>query len=191
MLGWCQLLHRTSVIVMSSAQDLLRASQTFFDAFAANKSSISLMENFSTSKPIIIQHASSSCPYPRASRLIGANAVRSYFDLLSTHFVRSKMELHGLPIVDAGEKQVKMVASVTWTWRRSKRSWVEEFTWTLDYDEQLKIICFIVETTSPRGTCVMKAVDDEQFTVPPVKGRVSALPMLLENSKCKCLVTQN
>ncbi|KAJ6585471.1 hypothetical protein B0H19DRAFT_981654 [Mycena capillaripes] len=140
----------------SNQQLLFAAEVLFLDLSAATPSDI-LIGHFSSTKEVVIQHAPALCPHPFTSRLTGLNAVRSYFDLLATHWIRSDTKIHTRSVVDTN--QVAVNASVQWTWRSSGRSWREDFLCTLDYDDNLKIVGMIVATESAPGTCVMRAVD--------------------------------
>lgn len=138
-------------------QQLLFAAEVLFLDLSANTSANILIGHFSSTKEVVIQHAPALCPHPHTSRVTGLNAVRSYFDLIATHWFRSDTEIHGQTVVDS--RHVAVTASVRWTWRLSGRSWVEDFVCTLDYDEHLKIVGMVVETQSAPGTCIMRAVD--------------------------------
>jgi hypothetical protein len=70
------------------------------------------------------------------------------------------MQIHECS-ADVDNLQVFIKAGVQWTWRRSKKSWREEFTCTLNFDEQLKVTRFVVESSPPKMSCVMLAVDDD------------------------------
>ncbi|KAJ6583906.1 hypothetical protein DFH09DRAFT_263422 [Mycena vulgaris] len=140
-----------------SNQQLLFAAEVLFLDLSANTACDILLSHFSSTKDVVIQHAPALCPHPYTSRLTGLNAVRSYFDLLATHWLRSNTKIHAQTVVDP--YRVAVNASVQWTWRSSGRSWREDFLCTLDYDDHLKIIGMIVETNSPPGTCIMRAVD--------------------------------
>ncbi|KAJ7490556.1 hypothetical protein FB451DRAFT_621919 [Mycena latifolia] len=140
-----------------STQQLLFAAEVLFLDLGASTPSDILVTHFSSTNDVVIQHAPALCPHPHTSRVTGLNAVRSYFDLLATHWMRSNSEVHAKTVVDA--YRVAVTASVQWTWRLSGRSWREEFLCTLEYDDHLKIVAMIVETNSPPGTCVMRAVD--------------------------------
>ena len=145
-----------------SVQDqLISATNAFLQALATNTCSLTLLTHFSTTHLVIIQHAPASCPRPQTSRLSGLNAVRSYFDLLATNWTRSKMAIRTKPRADAKAHRVVVGASVTWMWRRSGHEWDEDFTCTLEFDENYKISSFIVRTDSAPETCVMRAVDSE------------------------------
>lgn len=141
----------------------MSATDAFFAALATNTAPMTLLTYFSSTYLVIIQHAPSTCPYPKSSRLTGLNAIRSYFDLLATHWTRSDMQKHSVQ-ANTTDRTVVVKASVTWMWKKSRRSWREEFTCTLGYDEHCKIVSFIVRTESGPGTCIMRAVDIE----PPV-----------------------
>ncbi|KAJ7250040.1 hypothetical protein B0H12DRAFT_1052525 [Mycena haematopus] len=142
-----------------SHQQLLFAAEMLFLDLSANTSSNIVISHFSSTKEVVIQHAPALCPHPHTSRLTGLNAVRSYFDLIATHWLRSDTKIRTRTIVEPN--QVAVSASVQWTWRSSGRSWREDFLCTLDYDDNLKVIGMIVETTSPSGTCIMRAIDED------------------------------
>ncbi|KAF9481114.1 hypothetical protein BDN70DRAFT_876717 [Pholiota conissans] len=144
---------------MSLDQELRASGQAFFDAFAANTPPIKMLHHFSTSSPAVLQHTPLDCPHPFTSKLSGSNALRSYFDLLATNWTRSNAHIRDELEVDASNRRVVIPASVTWTWKRSGRHWREDFTWTLDFDDTLKISSFVIRTMSGPGTCVMRAVD--------------------------------
>jgi hypothetical protein len=142
-----------------SHQQLLFAAEVLFLDLSASTPSNILVAHFSSTKEVVIQHTPALCPHPYTSRVTGLNAVRSYFDLLATHWLRSDTKIHSRIVVETN--QVAVNASVQWTWRSSGRSWREDFLCTLDYDDQLKIIGMIVQTNSAPGTCVMRAVDED------------------------------
>jgi len=150
---------------MSTEQKLRVCSEAFFDAFAANTPPIKMLQHFSTTSPTFVQHTPVECPHPLSSRVAGINAVRSYFDLLATHWTRSGASIRDELEVDAVNRRVTIPASVTWKWRQSGRAWREDFTWTLGFDESFKISSFIVRTMSGGGTCVMRAVDSADTEV--------------------------
>jgi len=142
-----------------SSRQLGTSSESFFAAFASNKPPIEMLCYFSTTSPVIIQHAPDSCPHPHTSRLIGSNAIRSYFDLLATHWTRSNARFRATTQVDELNRRAVVSASIDWAWRKSGRKWTEDFTWTLDFDENLEIVSFVIRTVSGPGTCVMRAID--------------------------------
>lgn len=61
--------------------------------------------------------------------------------------------------VYADRSQVIIKASVQWTWRVSRRSWRENFTCILDFDEWLKVKGFVVKSNAPEDSCVLLAID--------------------------------
>ncbi|KAF8803421.1 hypothetical protein BYT27DRAFT_7145152 [Phlegmacium glaucopus] len=150
---------------MAHERELEAASQEFLEAFSSNISPQNMVSYFSTTHPVIIQHAPASCTRPSASRLIGPNALRSYFDLLATHWIRSDVKIRSAPqVVDGEARSVILGASVTWMWRKSGRKWTEDFTWTIEFDEGLKIISLIIQTVSEARTCIMRATDRDNGT---------------------------
>lgn len=141
-----------------SRNQLLFAADAFFSDFAAGTSPSIILSHFSATQDVTIQHAPGCCTHPYTYRVFGLNAVRSYFDLIEIHWARSDVQTHSAcayPDIN----QVIVTASVRWTWKLSGRSWREEITCTLDYDEKLKIVNMVVKTESGPGTCLMLAVD--------------------------------
>ncbi|KAG6889849.1 hypothetical protein C0992_003828 [Termitomyces sp. T32_za158] len=146
-------------------EQLLDVTNRYLTAFANDKTHpLSMLTFFSTTSLVSIQHYPSNSPHPQASILRGANAVRSYFDLIATHWTRSPIS-HKTIIVDSYARNVVFEGSVTWKWKKSGRSWVEDFTCTLVFDEVLKIVNYVVRTDSASQTCLMRAkdVDDSSF----------------------------
>ncbi|KAG6845066.1 hypothetical protein H0H87_001128 [Tephrocybe sp. NHM501043] len=140
-------------------EQLLAITDRYLTAFANNKTHPLFMLNFfSTIYPVTIQHYPSSSTHPHSSVLRGPNAVRSYFDLLATHWTRTAVHKRTID-VNPFTRTVVFEGSVTWKWKKSGRSWVEEFTCTLLFDELLKIVSYAVRTDSPLKTCLMRAKD--------------------------------
>ncbi|KIM40946.1 hypothetical protein M413DRAFT_445721 [Hebeloma cylindrosporum] len=157
------------------SEQLRASSESFFAAFASNKPPIKMLCYFSTTSPVIIQHAPESCPHPQTSRLIGSNAIRSYFDLLATHWTRSNARTRAPTQIDERNRRVVVFASIDWAWKKSGRKWTEDFTWTLDFDESLNIVSFVIRTVSGPGTCVMRAIDvDAESDALPEKHTLQA-----------------
>ena len=155
---------------MPSDKQLLEvAAQAFFDAFSSAVPSMKLVNYFSTTVPAFIEHAPSSCRHP-PSRLIGPNALRSYFDLLSMNFKRPDVITRSTPAVDGVARRVVIVTSIEWTWKMSGRKWTEDSTWIIDFDESFKIRGFTVKTMSDPKTCVLQAVDIEEAPTQSLDG---------------------
>ncbi|KAJ7679925.1 hypothetical protein B0H14DRAFT_2422985 [Mycena olivaceomarginata] len=140
-----------------SHQQLLSAAELLFLDLSTNTPCKVLATHFSSTKDVVIQNAPKLCPHPHTSRLSGLNAVRSHFDLLAMYWIRSDAKINERNVV--GSHRVVISASTKWTWRLSGRSWTEEFLCMLDYDDNLKIIGMIVETTSAPWTCVARAIE--------------------------------
>ncbi|RDB14619.1 hypothetical protein Hypma_016446 [Hypsizygus marmoreus] len=161
---------------MPSIEQLIVATHRFFEAFSSATHPLALLTYFSTTNPISIQHYPSTCTHPQSSLLRGPNAIRSYFDLIATHWTRS--DLHQKTIsADPATGKVVLEGSIVWTWKKSGRRWTEDFTCTLVFDDLLKIVSFVVKTESPPATCVMRAVDSD--------------PRILERSTVRVAVNVN
>jgi hypothetical protein len=144
-----------------TADQLVSACTKFLSAVSNNTSPLA---HFSTTHPVSIQHCPARCINPHSFLLRGPNAVRSYFDLLATHWTRSKLNIHTV-VPHPAQARVIAKGSVVWTWKRSGRSWREDFTCTLVFEDSdpaaLRILSFMVITESAPGTCVMHAVDED------------------------------
>ncbi|KAF9019649.1 hypothetical protein BDZ89DRAFT_992405 [Hymenopellis radicata] len=131
--------------------------------FSANVSSNDRLSYFSKSRSVTIQHSYEGCPSPSMYRFTGLNAVRSYFDLIATHYDCTPLRLHSVPIrtrtTEEGTWQTVIQATVLWTWKSSGLTWQEDFTCTLDLDAGLKVASLVILTTSGEDTCLMRAVD--------------------------------
>ncbi|KAG6827510.1 hypothetical protein H0H92_011482 [Tricholoma furcatifolium] len=149
----------TTSSVQPTREQLLAATDRYLAAFANDKTHpLFMLAFFSTTSPVTIQHYPASSTHPQSAILRGPNAVRSYFDLLATHWTRSAMYQRTIH-VDPLARTVIFEGSVKWKWRKSGRSWVEDFTCTLIFDELLKIVTYAVRTDSAVKTCLMRAKD--------------------------------
>jgi hypothetical protein len=138
---------------------LRRAAHGLFADIALSKPSLALLNHFSRTELVsLCISPSNGSNAPNTIHFTGINAVRSYFDLAATHWTRSAMRLHSCHVLPNASRVV-LTASVTWTWKQSGRSWTEDFTCTLDFDEQVKVKAFAVQTLSGEQTCLMRAVD--------------------------------
>lgn len=135
--------------------DQLRAvADAFFADLKVSPSKV-VLRHFSTTEVVVFDH---SPRFSYNSTLFGLNAVRSYLDLLATHWTCHDLRKHQMDVsLDA--RRVVAKASVIWKWKKSGRSWQEDFTCTLDFDETMKIKSFVIKTDSAPETCVMRAVD--------------------------------
>lgn len=139
---------------------LRAAAEAFLADISADKSSSDLLVHFSLLNDTLVQHdhIHNLKPVP----FLGLNAIRSYFDLLHIYFVRDDMWLHEFTVLKE-ESKVVVKASVRWTWRMSKRSWIEDFSCEIILDPGYKVKELRVQTSSPRTTCALYATD-----TPPV-----------------------
>jgi hypothetical protein len=168
---------------------LLATADQFFQAFAANQSPLKLLTFFSTARPLSIQHAPRTCPNPPASRLEGLIDIRSYFDLIATHWERKAIILHSSSVIPDSHT-VTTSASVTWRWKKSGRTWNEDFSCTLEFDDHLKICDFVITTESSPTTCVMRAVDTDTDTPSP-RSPSSTKSSIIEVASVSAMIAQS
>jgi hypothetical protein len=176
------------VLTMShlTKDDLLGSAKRLFSDLASNAGSTALLSHFSSNHQITLRHCATedmvdgqgnNATFPLTSTrspctstyvLTGHNAVRSYFDMICTHWTRSRVEVHhtsySLPKYPNRPPQVVIDFSITWTWNRSGHSWTEDCTMTIDFDDSAKMVNMLCQTTSGRETCVMHATDPRQQT---------------------------
>lgn len=148
---------------MPSRRQLLHAADALFTDLGANAPPLTLMSHFSLNQPISVQHCPKECPNPQTSKLVGWGAVRSYFDLLVMNWDRSEPDRKTITAYE-DRREVIIRASIRWTWKASGRSWVEEFTARLKYDDDIdhpRVVEFLIRTESESGTCAMRAVDKD------------------------------
>ncbi|KAH0577983.1 hypothetical protein H2248_007034 [Termitomyces sp. 'cryptogamus'] len=135
-------------------EQLLAVTNRYLTAFANDKNT-----HFTCwpSSPQLLQSPYSTIhPAPHIPKhliLRGPNAVRSYFDLIATHWTRSPVS-HRIIDADPFTRTVIFEGSITWKWKKSGRSWIEDFTCTLAFDELLKIVSYVVRTDSASKTCL-------------------------------------
>ncbi|KAK7462351.1 hypothetical protein VKT23_007951 [Stygiomarasmius scandens] len=159
-----------SPTIQPSSESLRIAANALFTDIFSNIPSSTLLTHFSRTHPVTIQHAPAGDPHPQSSRLTGLNAVRSYFDLLSTHWHKGETKIHSIQIVTPSSPGISngriatlpcvvLTASVQWKWKCSGNSWQEDFTCVLEYDDLVKVTSFVVHTDSLPETCVLRAID--------------------------------
>ncbi len=163
------MIHRTSIAIMPTtfdmyptpAQPSVVGKKLLQKLFNPNVSSNNRLSYFSKSRSVTIQHLYEGCPSPSMYHLTGINAVRSYFDLIATHY--DCTPLHSVPIrtctTEEGMWQAVIQATVLWMWKSSGLTWQEDFICTLDLDAGLKVVLLVILTTSGEDTCLMRAVD--------------------------------
>lgn len=150
----------------STTSQLISGTEALFSDFATPGTPTHvIVSHFSTTHVPTLDHAPSKkspCgeldPTFTLTPLIGLNAVRSYFDLLSMHYTRQKVTTHSIHAFPE-KYQVVTTASILWKWNKSKKEWTEDVECTLDFDEQFRVRAFFVRTLSEDETCVMRAVD--------------------------------
>lgn len=142
--------------ISPTREQLVVATNDLLAAIVSHTPPLRLLSHFSRTELVVIDHTPINSPH--AYPATGLNAVRSYFDLLSTHWICESFERHEMHVFPEAQ-QVVAKASVVWAWRHSGKSWREDFTCTFDFDDQLKVKRFVIRTTSSPRTCVMMAND--------------------------------
>ncbi|KAI0047156.1 hypothetical protein FA95DRAFT_1283290 [Auriscalpium vulgare] len=124
---------------MSSRADLLSAAQSFCSAFAAGSSLDTVVAFFSTqTPPLVIEYG-----LPAFAPFLGrpfndTNGVVEYFTSL-TNLVQIDGMTFSDYVVDAEVRKVSVKGTGRFTWRETGQAWDETFTYTLDFDDALKV----------------------------------------------------
>ncbi|KAL1745000.1 hypothetical protein HDZ31DRAFT_82263 [Schizophyllum fasciatum] len=155
---------------------LLATMTTLLADLARGAPTATILAYFSALHEPVIQHAPARGPSRASpeSRMYGLNAVRSYFDLLATHFDLQGME-EDVKVRRVWTEPTRRAALAEvhagWRWRakgqrgaagcsasgcqRPPRGFNEEFELEVVFDEEMKVASFLVATTG--GLCAMEA----------------------------------
>ncbi|KAJ7590684.1 hypothetical protein C8J56DRAFT_857917 [Mycena floridula] len=124
---------------MASRAQLLTAAQNFCDAFSQKSDIESIVSNFSaTFQAEAIEHGDSALAAFLGRNFVGIDAIKSYFELVSSHLTYEDIKF-AQHIVDIEGSKVVVTATGKFTWKSTGESWKEQFLWILVFDEDLKI----------------------------------------------------
>lgn len=124
---------------MTTRAELLDAAKAFCDAFAAGSPLDTLIAFFSTSTtPVAIEHGLSGLAPFLGRRYEDINGIVEYFTTLTNTIQVENVRFDDY-FVDAEVRKVSVKGTGKFTWKETGQGWDETFTYTLDFDGQLKV----------------------------------------------------
>ncbi|KAF9057460.1 hypothetical protein BJ165DRAFT_34872 [Panaeolus papilionaceus] len=123
---------------------LLTSAQTFCDAFAQKKDVDTILELFSSIYEISAIEYGKPILAPFLGQLfVGRSGVRKYFDIIGSCLSYDDIQFSEYS-VDTDVKKVSVKGTGTFTWLNTGQSWDEVFTYTLDFDDESKVVRYQV-----------------------------------------------
>lgn len=122
-------------------KELLIAAQAFCDVFASSKPLDDILTHFSSDPahpPQAIEHGLPSLAPFLGRAFVGVPALKQYFTLLADHLTYENMRFSEF-VVDPEVKKVSCKGHAQFTWTSTGLRWDETFSYTLDFDDELKI----------------------------------------------------
>lgn len=119
---------------------LLAAAQAFCDAFATSRPLDDILAHFSydpAHPPEAMEHGLPLVPFV-GRPFVGVIALKQYFTLLAEHLTYENMRFSEY-VVDTEAKKVSCKGQARFTWTSTGLGWDETFSYTLDFDDQLKV----------------------------------------------------
>ncbi|TFK53398.1 hypothetical protein OE88DRAFT_1711414 [Heliocybe sulcata] len=118
---------------------LQKAAEALCDDFSQKKDLGTLLSHFSTSHQVTAVEHGEQCLAPFLGRpFTGLKNVEQYFGLLQEHLTYENMKFSEW-VVDTEVMKVSVKGNADFTWTSTKEMWKETFTYTLDFDEDLKV----------------------------------------------------
>jgi hypothetical protein len=74
---------------------------------------------------------------------VGISEIQRYFDLIGSLLSYKDVEFSEF-VVDPEDMKVSVKGKGTFTWLSTEQSWDETFTYTLDFDDELKVVRYQV-----------------------------------------------
>jgi hypothetical protein len=120
-------------------QQLRQSAQSFCDAFASRRPLSEVLDKFSTrEEPLVIEHGLALLAPFLGRTYTGLNGIRDYFETIISLLDYDSMRFSDY-VVDEEEGKVSVRGVATFTWKTTGQSWHEVFTYTLAFDEELKV----------------------------------------------------
>lgn len=124
-------------------RDLFEAAHRFCEAFANNDSD-AIFSHFSTKHDILAIEYGEKALAPFLGRnFAGVSQVKDYFETI-TSLLSIKNVKFSEYVVDPEEMKVSVKGIGSFTWLDTSQSWNETFTYTLDFDDDCKVVRYQV-----------------------------------------------
>lgn len=129
-----------------SRSDLLAAAHAFCEAFASKQPLDTILSRFSNDPahpPYAIEYGLPSLAPFLGRTFVGLTAIEEYFKILAQHLTYENMRFSEY-LADTETKKVSCKGQARFTWTSNGLSWDETFTYTLDFDDQLRVVSYQV-----------------------------------------------
>lgn len=124
--------------------NLLEAAQRFCDAFSQKKDANIILSLFSTTHEIsAIEYGNPTLAPFLGKEFIGKANVELYFKLIGSYLSYENV-IFSEYVVDPEAIKVSVKGRGKFTWLSTNQSWNETFTYTLDFDNELKVVQYQV-----------------------------------------------
>lgn len=127
-----------------SRKHLLRAAENFCNAFADKKDITEVLSHFSTTHEVSAIEYGAPILAPFLGRpFIGIAEVQRYFNIIGSLLSYDDISFSEY-VVDSESLKVSVKGKGEFTWRSTSQTWNETFTYTLDFDDEMKIVRYQV-----------------------------------------------
>jgi hypothetical protein len=127
-----------------SRTQLFNSAQTFCDAFAQKKDTETILSYFSiTDEVSAIEYGAPILAPFLGKPFVGRSEVGRYFELIGSLLSYKSVHFSEF-VVDSEAMKVSVKGKGTFTWLSTGQSWDETFTYTLDFNEELKVVRYQV-----------------------------------------------
>ncbi|KAF9569412.1 hypothetical protein CPC08DRAFT_812997 [Agrocybe pediades] len=127
-----------------SRKELQNAAQEFCRGFAGGKSVDEFLEYFSTTYEVsAIEYGEPVLAPFLGKQFVGKAGLKEYFELIGSLLSYDNVAFSEY-VVDCEALKVSVKGKAKFTWISSKQSWNETFTYTLDFDEEMKVVRYQV-----------------------------------------------
>lgn len=127
-----------------SRSQLLKSAQNFCNAFSEKKDADVILSHFSTTHEISVIEYGAPILAPFIGRpFIGTTEVQQYFGLIGSLLSYKDISFAEY-VVDTDALKASVKGRGEFTWLSTGQSWDETFTYTLDFDDEMKVVRYQV-----------------------------------------------
>lgn len=138
------LTYQVVSIMSPSRKQLYQAAEEFCTAFASKKSVDDILSYFSTTYEVsAIEYGEPILAPFLGESFVGPSGLRQYFELIGSLLSYDDATFSEY-VVDCEALKVSVKGRAKFTWLSTKQSWDETFTYTLDFDEVMKVVRYQV-----------------------------------------------
>lgn len=128
----------------SSRLQLLIAAQSFCDTFAQKEDIDTILSHFSKTREVsAIEYGEPSLASFLGRPFLGATQIKEYFLIINSLLSYERLTFSEF-LVDTETSRVALKGKGEFTWLGTQKSWEEVFTYTLDFDDELKVVRYQV-----------------------------------------------